>query len=167
MQQEGGLSVQDWEELEMMQRVLEVRVNFYEFLILSCLLYKLPYLFQQALSYEKTPTLCYTVPAFETFMASLMDLQTSELGAEFIIKAGIDKLEQYHRQALRTPAYLVSVGEWSSYEANTFLYDLLTVLNPYTKLEWFYENHSADFAAQVKIKLFEAVCVLTFVSLLY
>ena len=133
MQQEG-LSVQDWEELKMMQRVLEVRVNFFKFLILSYLLYNLLYLFQQALSYEKMPILSYTVPAFEAFMASLMDLQTSELGAEFIIRAGIDKLEQYHRQALRTPAYLVSVGEWSSYEANILLYDLL-VLNPYTKLE--------------------------------
>ena len=37
-----------------------------------------------------------------------------------------------------------------------------TVLNPYAKLEWFIENYSPEFAAQVKFKLFEAVCALIF-----
>ena len=76
------------------------------------------YLFQQALSFEKTPTLCHTVPAFEAFMTSLRDLQLEEDGAEFIISAGIDKLEEYCHLALKTPAYLLSVGEYSFYEVN-------------------------------------------------
>jgi hypothetical protein len=44
-------------------------------------------------------------------MASLRELQAQEHGAEFIIGAGIDKLEEYCQLALRTPPYLLSVGE--------------------------------------------------------
>jgi hypothetical protein len=44
-------------------------------------------------------------------MTSLRMLQTQEDSAEFIIGAGIDKLEEYCQLALRTPAYLLSVGE--------------------------------------------------------
>jgi hypothetical protein len=40
------------------------------------------------------------------------------------------------------------------------------VLNPYAKLEWFHDNYSAEFAADVKSKLFEAVCALSFVATL-
>jgi hypothetical protein len=50
-------------------------------------------LFQQALSFEKTPTLCHTVPAFEAFMASLRELQAQEHGAEFIIEQELTSLK--------------------------------------------------------------------------
>jgi hypothetical protein len=72
--------------------------------------------FQQALSFEKTPTLCGTVPAFECLHSSLEELQKEEDSAEYIIQAGIDKLGGYRDAALMTPAYLLSVGEWLSYE---------------------------------------------------
>jgi hypothetical protein len=84
---------------------------FFLLLILYSLLYQLPFLFQQALSFEKTPTLCHTVVAFEGFMYSLKDLQAKECSAEFFIQAGLEKLEEYYHLALLTPAYLLSVGE--------------------------------------------------------
>lgn len=34
------------------------------------------------------------------------------------------------------------------------------VLNPVSKLEWFFDHHSTDFAAQVKIQLLQAVSCL-------
>lgn len=68
-------------------------------------------MFQQALSYEKTPTLCYAVIAFEGFIASLKNLQLEEPQAQFIIEAGLDKLEDYYQRALEIPAYLLSAGE--------------------------------------------------------
>jgi hypothetical protein len=68
-------------------------------------------LFQQALSYEKTPTLCHTVPAFEAFLSSLRDLKREEYRAEFIIDAGIEKLQEYYGHTLNNPAYSLAVGE--------------------------------------------------------
>jgi len=63
------------------------------------------------LSYEKTPTLCGIVPAFEGLQSSLKDMQIEDDNTEIIIQAGIEKLEDYQRLALTTPAYLLSVGE--------------------------------------------------------
>jgi hypothetical protein len=84
-------------------------------------------------------------------------LQDEEGRAEFILEAGIEKLDGYRELALRTPAYLLSVGEWLSYEASQLLMQMRTVLNPVSKLEWFIENYSAEFAAQVKRQLLQAV----------
>ena len=74
-------------------------------------------MFQQILSYEKTPTLCYAVVAFESLRIALKDLQEREPNAEFIIGAGLEKLEDYHQHALATPAYILSAGEYSFYDA--------------------------------------------------
>ena len=106
-----ALTSENWKELEMMRKVLEVCGYFFLLLILYSLLHQLPYLFQQALSFEKTPTLCHTVVAFEGFMLTLRGLQAREPEAEFIIEAGLTKLDEYYDQALLTPAYLLSVGE--------------------------------------------------------
>ena len=55
----------DWKEIEMMRKILEV-CNYFSLLqILYSLLYWLPYLFQKALSFEKTPILYHTVVTFE------------------------------------------------------------------------------------------------------
>jgi hypothetical protein len=58
------------------------------------------------------------VPAFEGLQSSLKELQIEERNAEFIIQAGIEKLDNYSELTLKTPAYLLSVGEWLSYEAS-------------------------------------------------
>ena len=64
------------------------------------------------LSYEKTPTLCGIVPAFEGLHSSLKELQIEDDDTEFLVQAGIEKLKDYQRLALTTPVYLLSVGEW-------------------------------------------------------
>jgi hypothetical protein len=68
-------------------------------------------LFQQALSYEKTPTLCHTVIAFEAFRTALRSLQDEEPSVKFIIEAGLQKLEEYYQHVLEIPAYVLSAGE--------------------------------------------------------
>jgi hypothetical protein len=57
------------------------------------------------------PTLCHTVIAFEAFRSSLEALKLEELRAEFIIGAGLEKLEEYYEHALQIPAYVLSAGE--------------------------------------------------------
>jgi hypothetical protein len=65
-------------------------------------------LLQQALSYEKTPTLCHTVIAFEAFRTALRSLQDEEPRVKFIIEAG---LQEYYQHVLEIPAYVLSAGE--------------------------------------------------------
>jgi hypothetical protein len=85
------------------------------------LLNQIPFFYQQVLSYEKTPTLCCTVGAFEGFLRSLEDLQnaleTARLVVGSIIQGGIDKATTYSSRTLSVPAYLLSCGEWLFYKA--------------------------------------------------
>ena len=88
-------------------------------------LYQIHFWFQQALSYEKTPTLCGMVAAFEGYVKSLKDLQTvldtEQLYSRSIIDCGIEKVEEYSDRIWETPGYVLSMGEWLSYKAVYFL----------------------------------------------
>jgi hypothetical protein len=80
------------------------------------LFYQIPFWYQQALSYEKTPSLCATVTAFHGVVKSLQDLQLAlenegQHDAGLIIQAGIDKVEAYAIQVMEIPAYTLSIGE--------------------------------------------------------
>jgi hypothetical protein len=68
-------------------------------------------LFQQALSFEKTPTLPVAVPAYELFQRNLQQLQEEDPDSHIIIQAGIQKLDLYSGIAMRTPACLLAVGK--------------------------------------------------------
>jgi hypothetical protein len=93
------------------------------FSLFNCVLifYQIPFWYQQALSYEKTPTLCGTVAAFEGFLRSLHELQDAleaeGLAVWSIIQHGIDKVEDYSSRTLDAPAYVISVGKWLFYKA--------------------------------------------------
>jgi hypothetical protein len=63
------------------------------------------------LSFEKTPTLCGTVPAFEGLRVSLERLKAEKYEASLIIQAGLDKLTNYYSQVFNTPAYLLAIGK--------------------------------------------------------
>jgi hypothetical protein len=63
------------------------------------------------LSFEKTPTLCGTVPAFEGLRVSLERLKVEKYEASLIIQAGLDKLTNYYSQVFNNPAYLLAIGK--------------------------------------------------------
>jgi hypothetical protein len=48
------------------------------------------------LSFEKTLTLCGTVPAFKGLQVSLKRLKVEKYEASLIIQAGLDKLTNYY-----------------------------------------------------------------------
>ncbi|KAF9523627.1 hypothetical protein CPB83DRAFT_775117, partial [Crepidotus variabilis] len=80
---------------------------------------KVPFKFQQALSAEKTPTLCNTIGSFYTLMSSWKALQKKleeenpdSFGAEAeIIQAGIDKLQEYFSRTDDVPACTVAMSK--------------------------------------------------------
>ncbi|KAI0246223.1 hypothetical protein BJV78DRAFT_1135748 [Lactifluus subvellereus] len=125
--EEEELTNEDWETLGSMRQILQI-----------------PHTYQEVLCFEKTSTLCGTVPAFEGLQGSLEKLKAEKVDAMFIIQAGRDKLSNYYAQVFNNPAYLLAI-----------------VLNPITKLDWFKYNILRSFAESVKIKLLEAVSALS------
>ena len=72
--------------------------------------FKVPHAFQQQLSYEKTPTLCNAIPAFEAMASTWKRYQTDNLHTSHIVQKGLDKLEEYRDRADLVPAYVLAMG---------------------------------------------------------
>jgi hypothetical protein len=76
-------------------------------------LQQIPAAFQDVLSMEKTPTLCHTVPTFECFIRkweALRDDPNTPHGFYNVIKAGLEKLEDYQERTDDVPAYVIAMG---------------------------------------------------------
>jgi hypothetical protein len=71
---------------------------------------KIPHAFQHVLSHEKTPTLAYTIPAFQSMIKKWMDLKTKFPDAADIIDEGINKLEIYENKLEAVPANIIATG---------------------------------------------------------
>ncbi|KAF8814041.1 hypothetical protein BYT27DRAFT_7083097, partial [Phlegmacium glaucopus] len=72
------LTQEDWDLLKDYQKILEV-----------------PHAFQEILSGENTPTLCYSIPAFQSFIDLWTQLKEDVPEWEEIIEPGLVKLEEY------------------------------------------------------------------------
>ncbi|PCH40310.1 hypothetical protein WOLCODRAFT_68329, partial [Wolfiporia cocos MD-104 SS10] len=84
----------EWEALEAFHLILQV-----------------PHAFQQVLSYESTPTLGHTVPAYEAMENAWKQLQAQNTQLSGIIQCGLGKLDQYRTRADRVPAYVLAMGK--------------------------------------------------------
>lgn len=71
---------------------------------------KVPHAFQQRLSAEKTPTLSYAIPAFESMIAEWKELSHEIPEYSDVIEAGIDKLELYLDRTEESNAYMIAMG---------------------------------------------------------
>ena len=65
-------SAAEWDALQVFQKILEVswRLSTFSAAYWLTTLCKVPHAFQQQLSYEKTPTLCDTIPSFKAMAAT-------------------------------------------------------------------------------------------------
>jgi len=61
------------------------------------------------LSGENTPTLCYSIPAFASFINIWHNLVVDNPAWENIIEPGLDKLEDYQERV--TDVYDLAMGE--------------------------------------------------------
>lgn len=66
--------------------------------------------FQQILSYEKTPTLCNTLPAFKAMKQKWEEHQDDHPDTAGIVQKGLNKLADYHNHADNVPAYVLAMG---------------------------------------------------------
>lgn len=72
--------------------------------------YQIPHAFQDILGAEATPTLCYTVFAFSSFIKRWEELATARYGWDKIIQPGLDKLDDYSSDLDNVPAYKLAMG---------------------------------------------------------
>ena len=68
-------------------------------------------MFQQQLSYEKTPTLCDAIPSFEAMSAKWEEYQYNNPTMANIVQPGLDKLEAYKERADLVPVYVVAMSK--------------------------------------------------------
>ena len=61
------------------------------------------------MSGESTPTLCYSIPAFESFIRVWKELLGENPGWENLIEPGLAKLEDYETRL--TDVHIVAMGE--------------------------------------------------------
>jgi len=61
------------------------------------------------LSGENTPTLCYSIPAFESFIQVWKELLGENPEWENLIEPGLSKLEEYETRL--TDVHIVAMGE--------------------------------------------------------
>ncbi|KAF8833085.1 hypothetical protein BDN67DRAFT_859307, partial [Paxillus ammoniavirescens] len=87
-----SLAYQEWNALEVFRKILVVL-----------------HAFQQRLSSEKTPTLCYAIPSFRAMMMA-WDTQVDESpDLKPIIESGLNKLSSYKTRMDSVPAYVLAM----------------------------------------------------------
>jgi hypothetical protein len=150
------LSDYEWSLLEDYQQILQVTILF----LLSACTDKhnqVPHAFQDILGAEKTPTLCYSIPAYSAFIKLWKDQMNGNYGWRNIIQPGLDKLEDYQDQLADSPAYVLAMGKIlypimiSIYYAN-----ILIAIDPANKLS-FYREQTPDKYDEAKTVFLKAV----------
>ncbi|KAF5367905.1 hypothetical protein D9757_011237 [Collybiopsis confluens] len=111
------LSADDWVFLKDIRDVLEV-----------------PHLFQQRLSAQKTPTLCWALPSFAAMVEEYKSQMQRFPYLTDVIQAGIDKLNNYYQRLYNIPAYILAM-----------------VLNPEAKLSFYNDAYDRDHAKSIFI----------------
>lgn len=107
------LTYDDWEFLEQVEKILKVRFLFYR-RNSSNIKHQIPAAFQDILSFETTPTLCHSVPAFDALRWRWVDLQENdETPVQFydVLKAGLEKIEDYQGRTDDVPVYVLAMGK--------------------------------------------------------
>ncbi|KAJ7498445.1 hypothetical protein B0H11DRAFT_2155608 [Mycena galericulata] len=90
------LGDEEWKALEVFKKILDV-----------------PHAFQQKLSAEKTPTLCYALPAFEAMIKKWEQMQLDNPEIADIIQKGLDKFGSYQERLERVPAYTLAMSKFN------------------------------------------------------
>lgn len=101
---------------------------------------------------ETTPTLCYSLPAFNAFIQLWTDLIEENPDWETFIKAGLDKLVDYQEEFPKTPAYVVAMGKIALLFVILNYFNILTAIDPGNKLT-FYRGDPEEFDGAKKIFL--------------
>lgn len=88
-------------------------MKYFILFIISSITYvsnQIPHAFQDILGAESTPTLCYTIFAFSSFIQRWTELKEDHVEWERYIQPGLEKLESYSLHVDNVPAYAIAMG---------------------------------------------------------
>ena len=104
-----------------------------------------PHLTQESLSSQRTPTLSYSLPFYDSIISKWGDLKQVYPLLSPYIQIAIQKVEQYVGKSKRSRTYLLAVCRPPfSFKFISMLTWRLLVLNPCLKMEWIETNCSQD-----------------------
>jgi len=72
--------------------------------------YQVPHAFQDILGAEKTPTMCYSIPAFASFIRQWKEMAAEKLYWKDIIQPGLNTLKDYQDRLTDPPAFAEATG---------------------------------------------------------
>ncbi|KAF5344011.1 hypothetical protein D9758_012912 [Tetrapyrgos nigripes] len=100
--------------------------------------------FQEQLSGEKTPTLSFALPGYDTMIAKWEHMKNKLLQYASVIDAGIAKLHRYHDHADKSDVYMLAM-----------------IVNPSIKLDWFkcFAPHCLDEAKESFLRELESYTI--------
>ena len=118
--------------------------------------------YQEILSSENTPTLCYSIPAFQSFINLWTTLVNENPEWEDIIQPGLFKLEDYVEKL--NQAHILAMGEINLIRSNFFnvkiINDINTAIDPGNKLSFYRDDNESDKKFESSRKIFlKAVCL--------
>lgn len=87
-------------------------------------------------------------------------------GLEFIIQAGLDKLNDYRDRLTSVPAYVISMcmSSFITFIDNTHVRPSSSVINPRMKLRWF-QRYAPEKIPEVKSLFIQEVCIIDFFAM--
>jgi hypothetical protein len=110
--------------------------------LIYCLhLNQVPHAFQDILGAEATPTLCYTIFAFSSFIQRWEELKEVRPEWDHFITPGLEKLEDYSMYLDYVPAYTLAMGKvFLLYEDFNLTSHFVTALDPRFKLNPYHDD---------------------------
>ena len=87
--------------------------------------------------------MCNTIPAFEGLKHKWEELKYTQPNTSHVVDEGLETLAEYREHIDKTPAYILAISESMSITIEgirKLIFNLLIVLNPQMKLDWFEEN---------------------------
>jgi len=104
------LSADEWQLLEDYQEILEVPSSLYYSQPNAHIQNQIPHAFQDILGAQATPTLCYTIFAFSSFIQRWEELADERKEWEDYIAPGLQKVDDYSLYLDEVPAYTIAMG---------------------------------------------------------
>ncbi|KAE9387214.1 hypothetical protein BT96DRAFT_837968 [Gymnopus androsaceus JB14] len=118
------LSDAEWKQVELYRDILQI-----------------PHAFQQKLSTEKTPTLCYALPFFQSVITNWEKMKVEHPELRCIINPAIAKPTTYQYRIGDIPAYALAMGVYLLYFSIVLSKSLyLLAIHPLLKFNWIRKN---------------------------
>lgn len=149
----------EWDALELLDFILEVRLCLFILLCILTLFTQVPHRSQMKLAAEKSPSLCDFIAEIETIMTEWENMSETYPETSEAIKEGCDKIIKYYNKLDDCNAYVISMCESRLLSILYFQCLLDLVLHPCHRFKWIEANWGGKYDINAKLLLEETVSI--------